>query len=111
MRDLSRLCSGNAERFNTKSVCLIRVFQDGSANVLVTDDATNARQGHIEPRGLRQLWREETELNLADATRFCFKRHGKNCLLWRMRFEIEVKKFEPDLFVGRRQRRPNSEGA
>jgi Domain of unknown function (DUF4082) len=88
------------EGFYAKTFLCVRIFEYGATNIAVTHNGADAGKRDIQTGRFRKLWREEARLHLTGAARFGMKCDGKDRCLRRMRFEVEVQQFDPELLVG-----------
>ena len=98
-RNGGRITGRHSEGLHAKGFGRVRVLKHGAANTILADNGAYAGKRYVQPRCFGKLRRKEAKLHLACAAGF-----GRQCqsqdggLRW-MGFEIEVKKFNPELFV------------
>ena len=89
----------DGERFHTKRIGTVSVFEDGAADALFTDDGADAGEGYVETRGLGELRGEEAELDFACCSGIRGEGDGENGSRGRVRLQIEMKETEPEAAV------------
>ena len=77
----------------------MRVFEDGAADALLTDERADAGEGDVETRGLGELRGEEAELDFACCSGIRGEGDGENGSRGRVRLQIEMKETEPEAAV------------
>ena len=90
---------GEGEGFHAESVGAVRVFEDGAADALLTDEGADAGEGDVETRGLGELRGEEAELDFACCSGIGGEGDGENGSRGRVRLQIEMKETEPEAAV------------
>ena len=96
-----------AHGLNVKAVGPVSVAEHGAAHAFVPNDGADAGERDVEAHRLRQLRREQAELQLAGAARFGGKRECEDCGLRRMGFEVEMEQLDPERAVVAGKRGPH----
>src|SRR6185437_3699250 len=97
----------NAERLKRAAIGTMCVVEHRAADRIFANDCTDTRKRNVKPCGIGKLRCEETKLHLARVSGFGRQSKRKDRGSWRMRFEIEMDKFDPELPVIGRKRGPD----
>jgi len=101
---------GDGEGFHAKGVGAVRVFEDGAADALLTDEGADAGEGDVEAGGLGKLRGEEAELDFAGVAGIRGEGDGEDGGGGRVRLEVEMEETEPESAVVIRERGADGAG-